>query len=76
MCVRVCLEAGVCVRVCLEAGVCVRVFGGWCVCVSVFGDWQEKTISEKDGDAHLGFLLTQFLFYCTMKCWQFSDPTH
>ena len=55
---------------------CASVFGGWCVCVSVFGDWQEKTISEKDGDAHLGFLLTQFLFYCTMKCWQFSDPTH
>ena len=48
----------------------------WCVYVSVCGDWWEKIISEKDGDKHLGFLLTQFLFYCTTKCWQLSDPTH
>lgn len=46
-----------------------------CVC-ECFGDWGEKIISEKDGDKHLGFLLTQFLFYCTVKCWQLSDPMH
>ena len=48
----------------------------WCVYANVFGDWEEKIISEKDGDKHLGFLLTQFLFYCTVKCWQLSDLMH
>lgn len=46
-----------------------------CVCECVW-----RLVGEdnqwKDGDEHLGFLLTQFLFYCTTKCWQLSDPTH